>query len=578
MSDIRALVTDNLEIWTSAVDRKSGSGRGSSKKIDLYGINRLRALVLDLAVRGKLIAQDSRDTSAYELLKDIELEKKRSVKSGETRKGKSLSPPSEWPFEIPTRWQWTQLGTITNYGQTEKADPGSLPADYWVLELEDVEKGTSRLLQKVMHTDRKFQSQKNKFEAGDVIYGKLRPYLDKVLVADEAGVCTTEMIPIRGYSDLLPQYVRLFLKSPFFIQLATKASHGMNLPRLATEKARAAPFPLPPLAEQKRIVAKVDELMALCDALEQESEDALAAHQTLVETLLATLVSSTDAADLARNWARLEMHFDTLFSTEASIDALKQTILNLAVRGKLVAQDSSDGDADELLRQTTSSKIALVKEGKAKRNKRLPKVDPSLAPFELPKSWTWARFPELGIFERGKSKHRPRNDPKLFQPGIYPLVQTGEVARSGGVIEEFHSQYSEMGLAQSKLWPSGTLCITIAANIADAATLGFDACFPDSVVGFIPCQPIPNAQYFLYFMRTAKADLLKFAPSTAQKNINLGILESVLIPLPPVAEQDRIIAKVDELMVLCDALKARLADVAATQRHLADATVERAAA
>lgn len=151
-------------------------------------------------------------------------------------------------------------------------------------------------------------------------------------------------------------------------------------------------------------------------------------------------------------------------------------------------------------------------------------------------------------------------------------MQTGDVARSNGVIETFTSKYNDVGLAQSAMWPKGTLCITIAANIADSGILGFDACFPDSVVGFIPASVFPNARYFEYFMRTAKADLLKFAPATAQKNINLGILNQVLIPLPPLAEQQRIVAKVDELMALCDELEARITTTT-TRHQLLEATL-----
>lgn len=293
---------------------------------------------------------------------------------------------------------------------------------------------------------------------------------------------------------------------------------------------------------------------------------------------IATLAASTDPADLAVNWARLKKNFDALFVTEASVDALKQTIVELAVRGRLVAQNPAHAGASEVLQRTGAEKLRLAKAGKVGRDKPLRAIDLRSAPFTLPYGWAWARFPEIGIFERGKSRHRPRNDPKLFDPPIYPLVQTGEVARADDLIQEFHSQYSELGLEQSKLWPEGTLCITIAANIADAAILGFDACFPDSVVGFIPCAPITSAKYFLYFMRTAKADLLRFAPSTAQKNINLGILETVLIPLPPIEEMSLIVTKVEELMTLCDELKVLIADAVDTQRHLADVIVEKAAA
>lgn len=477
--DIASLVSNNLDIWTTAVDRKPSSGRGGGKQISLYGINRLRALIFELAVQGRLVSQDPEDEPATNLLNRIKSEKNRLVASGKAKPGKPLAHPSSWPFAIPGNWVWSQLGHVTNYGQTEKAGPGTLPPETWVLELEDIEKGTSRLLERVRCSDRPFQSQKNLFQAGDVIYGKLRPYLDKVIIADEGGVCTTEMVPMRGYCDVRSDYIRLFLKTPFFITLATEAAHGMNLPRLATEKARGAPFALPPLPEQRRIVAKVDELMALCDALEMESTSAIAVHQKLVEALLTALTASTDAADLATNWARLEAHFDTLFTTEASVDTLKKTVLDLAVRGKLVHQDARDEAASELLKQTAKEKANLIRQGLAKRDKQLPRIDHPQLPFALPPGWTWARFPELGIFERGKSKHRPRNDPKLFSPGIYPLIQTGEVARATGFINEAHSYYSELGLAQSKLWKKGTLCITIAANIADAAIMGFDACFPD---------------------------------------------------------------------------------------------------
>ena len=156
------------------------------------------------------------------------------------------------------------------------------------------------------------------------------------------------------------------------------------------------------------------------------------------------------------------------------------------------------------------------------------------------------------------------------------FIQTGDVARSKGIIETFTGKYNEVGLAQSAKWPKGTLCITIAANIADSGILSCDACFPDSVVGFIPASMFPNARYFEYFIRTAKADLLEFAPATAQKNINLEILNAVLIPLPPLAEQHRIVARVDALMALCDQLEAQLITTEADSSRLLEAVLHEA--
>jgi type I restriction enzyme S subunit len=150
------------------------------------------------------------------------------------------------------------------------------------------------------------------------------------------------------------------------------------------------------------------------------------------------------------------------------------------------------------------------------------------------------------------------------------------VARSGGLITTHTNKYNDIGLAQSKKWPAGTLCITIAANIADSGILSFDACFPDSVVGFVPASEFSSARYFEYFMRTAKENLLEFAPATAQKNINLEILNALLIPLPPLAEQHRIVAKVDKLFALCDQLEASLGSAQADRTRLLDALLHEA--
>jgi type I restriction enzyme, S subunit len=289
---------------------------------------------------------------------------------------------------------------------------------------------------------------------------------------------------------------------------------------------------------------------------------------------LNTLDPETFQAD-----ARFALHALPALTTRLDqIKHLRQTILNLAVRGKLVPQDPKDEPASELLRQIAGEKARLVKEGKFKHQDPLPDVDPVQAPFALPVGWAWGRFPEIGTFGRGKSKHRPRNDPALFERGEHLMIQTGDVARSQGVIETYTSKYNDFGLSQSFKWPKGTLCITIAANIADSGILSFDACFPDSVVGFVPASMFENARYFEYFVRTAKANLLEFAPATAQKNINLEILTQVLIPLPPLAEQHRIVAKVDALIALCDRLEASFTAAAATRRRLLDALLAEALA
>ena len=165
-----------------------------------------------------------------------------------------------------------RLGEVTNYAYNETLKPDEIDEEEWVLELEDIEKDTSRLIQVIRNKDRKSKSNKNRFYKGDVLYGKLRPYLKKVLVAPEDGVCSTEIIPFRGYGNIESRYIMYIMKSPYIDKIVNSITHGMNMPRLGTKNALELLIPLPPINEQKRIVEKVDQLMALCDELEKNIE------------------------------------------------------------------------------------------------------------------------------------------------------------------------------------------------------------------------------------------------------------------------------------------------------------------
>ncbi|HFE37054.1 MAG TPA: restriction endonuclease subunit S, partial [Gammaproteobacteria bacterium] len=380
-------------------------------------------------------------------------------------------------------------------------------------------------------------------------------------------------------------YLNIFFRSPVFIQYVESVQTGIAYPAINDKQFFGAVFPLPPIAEQHRIVAKVDELMALCDQLEQRQTDSITGHQTLVETLLNALVrpepdeeGALTATNFDQAWQRITEHFDTLFTTEHSIDQLKQTILQLAVMGKLVSQNPVDEPVSVLLEKIAKEKARLIKEGKIKKQKSLPQITKEQKPYNLPDGWLWIHLPDIGELARGKSKHRPRNDPKLYIGGATPMVQTGDVARADSIVSTYTALYNQKGVAQSRLWPRGTMCITIAANIADTGILGFEACFPDSIVGFIPFDKKINVKYFEYFIRTAKEHLEDFAPSTAQKNINLEILSKLLVPMPPANELTHIVSKVEELMTICDTLKTRLQEAQTTQVHLADAIVKQAVA
>lgn len=579
---VEKLIVDHMETWTSALQTRSTAGRGSSGKIDLYGIKKLRELILELAVRGKLVPQDPNDEPASELLKRIAAEKAELVKQGKIKKQKPLPEISEEekPFELPEGWEWVTLATVGEIvgGGTPKSDNPQFwakngikwitPADLYGLKGKYITSGARDISPAGLSN-----SSARLMPKGSVLFSSRAP-IGYVAIAD------AELSTNQGFKSCVP-YIKESAEYIYYFLLASAKkidaeASGTTFKEVSGAIVSKILLPLPPLSEQLKIVSRANEIMSLCDQLEQQSLTSLDAHQQLVETLLGTLTDSQNAEELAENWTRISEHFDTLFTTEASVDALKQTILQLAVMGKLVPQDPNDEPASELLKRIAQEKAQLVKEGKIKKQKSLPPISDEEKPFELPEGWEWSYLSDIGILARGRSKHRPRNDPTLYADGTIPLVQTGDVARSNGCINTYSALYNQLGLSQSKLWNKGTLCITIAANIADSGILNFDACFPDSVVGFTPYENEIPVLYFHYFMMTIKSTLEKFAPSTAQKNINIDILSQLFFPCPPLEEFHRIVDKVQNLLSVCDVLRAYIQSAQQTQLHLADALTDAA--
>ncbi|MFG3450794.1 restriction endonuclease subunit S [Stutzerimonas stutzeri] len=555
-----ALLTDNLPLLAGAPN----------------GIKKLRELILELAVRGKLVPQDPNDEPASELLKRIAEEKARLVAEGKIKKQKPLAEIGEEqkPFDVPTNWEWVRVAAVGHDWGQKTPDKS-----FTYIDVGAVDNAAGRIsTPQVLMAEGAPSRARKVVRPGTVIYSTIRPYLLNVAVIDEAyeqePIASTAFAIIHPYLEMPARYFLCYLRSPVFVRYVESVQMGIAYPAINDGQFFSGLVPLPPLAEQHRIVAKVDELMTLCDRLEAQQADAESAHAQLVQALLGSLTQAADAEGFAASWQRLAEHFHTLFTTESSIDALKQTLLQLAVMGKLVQQDPSDEPASELVKRISNDRS----DHRGGKQKPIADISEVEKPFELPVNWAWVTLPAVGELARGKSRHRPRNDPSLYAGGNVPLIQTGDVARASGTVKTHSAMYNAKGVEQSRLWPAGTMCITIAANIADSALLGFDACFPDSVVGFIPDLPELNVRYFEFFLRTAKSHLEDYAPSTAQKNINLEILGLLSVPLPPANEVQRIVAKVDQLMAICDQLKARLTQARQLNEQLATALVEQAVA
>lgn len=574
MTDVNRLIVKHLDVWTSAVEKKSSAGRGNGGGVSFYGVKKLSELILELAVRGKLVPQFQNEGSGENLKDEVLRSRAGAIRAKRMRKQNELPEISddEIPFQVPTSWALIRLGELTNYGVTDKAEARDMDDGVWVLELEDVEKVSSRLLQRVYFSDRRFKSSKNRFLAGDVIYGKLRPYLDKVLIADEDGVCTTEMIPMRAFGDVSSDFLRLFLKSPEFIRYADDSTHGMNLPRLGTEKARMAVVPLPPLDEQHRIVAKVDELIGLCDAVERQAEDSLKAHQTLVETCLATLTNSGSPEELTQNWTRIEAHFDTLFTTEESVGALRQAVLDLALRGLLTDQSEDAAPASVLL----SELYAKNKKSASSRHRtivsKIKEVEP---PFDLPESWAWSNLGLLSSDLRyGTSKKCDRDD-KLI-----PVLRIPNV--SGGRVDLDDMKFGPLDpkeVADLRLRTNDLLIIRsngsldIVGSFAVVPELEGDFAFAGYLVRVRIDPAYVDPRYIWYVSRSRfLRDQIEgpIRHGVGLKNVNSTELASLQFPIPPREEQERILEKLDDLFELCDCLAQRVDDSNTINFALAD--------
>ncbi|WP_283787024.1 restriction endonuclease subunit S [Bermanella sp. WJH001] len=595
MNNPQQLITDNLNIWTAAIKKRGSQGRGSSKKIELHGIKKLRELILELAVRGLLVPQNPNDEPASVLLEKIAAEKAQLIKDGKIKTQKPLPEISddEKPFELPKSWEWQRVNDVfysisVSKNKIKTSDilaEGKVPV---------VDQGQSFVAGYTDRIELEIQLPGPVIIFGD--HTSALKFIDFNFVAGADGVKILRPVCVNE------EYFHLVAKT---LPIENRG-YGRHYSRLVDNL-----FPLPPEAEQPRIVAKVDELMALCDQLEQQTEDSLTVHQTLVETLLNSLLDAAQtypghASDVSRDiagdlkdaesshknktnsdpfqqtWQRIWENFDVLFVTEHSIDQLKQTILQLAVMGKLVPQNENDEPASVLLEKIAAEKEQLIKDKKIKKQKPLPEITDEEKPFELPKGWGMVRFEDVADIQSGITKGRKLKDRETT---VIPYLSVANVQRSYLVLEPIKEVEIPIEEVDKYRVLNGDLLIT---EGGDWDKVGRTAVWRDELAYVGHQNHVFKARKFLeeqselwlekYLNCPFSRDY--FAGSSKQTtnlaSINKTQLRGCLIAVPPAEEKNRIVAKVDELMALCDTLKERIRESQATQLHLADAMAEQA--
>ncbi len=357
---------------------------------------------------------------------------------------------------------------------------------------------------------------------------------------------------------------------------------GIAYPAINDKQFFSGLVPVPPVEEQHRIVQKVDELMALCDQLEQQTSDQLTAHETLVDTLLGTLTQSGNATELAENWARLAAHFDTLFTTEQSIDKLKQTILQLAVMGRLVEQDAGDEGAESLVGKIDLEIDSLIKQGRIRKPKVITPVGDSDKLFEIPPSWQWVRLGNLALHSEAGWSPKCHDTPREGQN--WGVLKVGAV--TWGRFRPEENKELPVNLAPRPEYEVSPLDFLISrANTAELVARSVvvpegapsKLMMSDKVIRFVFSKEV-DPLYINLFNNSPFARKYYLAvaggTSSSMKNVSRAQIQALSVPLPPKAEQTRIVQKVDELMTLCDQLKERLNQASETRCQLAEAVVK----
>ncbi len=583
---VEKLIVDHMETWTSALQTRSTAGRGSSGKIDLYGIKKLRELILELAVRGKLVPQDPNDEPASELLKRIAAEKAELVKQGKIKKQKPLPEISEEekPFELPEGWEWARINDIASFtnGYAFKSSEFQ-NSGVGIVKIGDIDSsgfistaGMSYVSEKKINV----LPEEMRVNPGDMVIamsgattGKLGFNKTKstFLLNQRVGKIVTYSVD----KEFIYHYLSTRIEENLSISL------GSAIPNISTAQINNIIIPIPPSDEQVKIIARVKLLISLCDQLEQQSLTSLDAHQQLVETLLGTLTDSQNAEELAENWARISEHFDTLFTTEASVDALKQTILQLAVMGKLVPQDPNDEPASELLKRIAQEKAQLVKEGKIKKQKPLPPISDEEKPFELPEGREWCKFGLTSEFINGDRGSNYPNKNEYVSQGI-PWINTGHIEKNGTLTVtemNFITEGKFNELRSGKIQKGDLVyCLRGATFGKTAFVIPYETGAIASSLMIIRPFITEMGGYIYNYLTSpfGRSQIYRFDNGSAQPNLSANSVMLYSFPCPPLTEQYRIFSQVGLLHELCDKLKTRIKTAQQTQLHLADALTDAA--
>ena len=520
-------------------------------------VPRLRRFILDLAVRGKLVEQDAGDEPAAELLKRIEEEWACLGTGGHLKKKRHQSAAEEIPFAIPQQWEWVPLGRVTRI-RTGKLDAnaavkgGAFPfftCSQTPLEIATYSFDTAAVLL-AGNGDFNLKCYEGKFDAYQRTY---------VIEPISWGV----------------QYCFIVLRSQ--ISRITENNRGSAIPYLKLGDISDPPVPLPPLAEQHRIVSKVDELMALCDQLEAAQQERERRRDRLAAASLQRLNQpALDAAPEAqREHARFHLHhLPSLTTRPELIKAIRKTLLNLAVKGRFASQNSDDEPGVVLLKRLHKARDSLVTAKRLRASKDALPVEAVELPFDLPAGWVRTRLGQ--VYDVRDGTH---DTPKYVDVG-YPLITSKNLSSGGLTFQDVKliSEADHRQISERSAVARNDVLLAMIGSIGNPVIVDTDRPFSIKNVALFKCfdMELSSPRFLCLYLQHATDVMRDLATGGLQPFVSLGFLRNFPVALPPLAEQHRIVAKVDELMALCDQLEAQLTTTQTNSRRLLEAVLEEA--
>ena len=465
---------------------------------------KLRQKILDLAIHGKLVPQDPNDEPASVLLERIKAEKERLIKEGKIKRSKKSAKTSDTPhygnvpFEVPEGWVWTTLGEISTYGECNTITIDEIGKDDWILELEDLEKDTAAIIQTLTKKERSIKGVRHKFCKGEVLYSKLRTYLNKVLVAPNDGYCTTEIMPFNSFCSISTDYLCHVLRSSYFLGYTLQCGYGVKMPRLSTNDARKGMIPLPPLAEQLRIVNEIERSFAAINTLENS-----------------------------------KTHLQT------AIKQAKNKILDLAIHGKLVPQDPNDEPASELLKRINPK--AEITCDNAQYGK-------------LPDRWCMTKLGDIGKWQSGGTPNRAHPE---YYVGDIPWLKIADL--QDGYVKEHSEKISNEAICNSsaKINPESSIALAMYGSIGRLGILTFPAATNQAICVCSSFMGV-DAKYLFFFLMSQRDEFVLKAGGGVQANISKEIIINHRIAIPPLLEQLRIVSKIENLFSLLNDIESSL--------------------